>query len=106
MKYMVDIVGNFIKGTITNLYLMTYGFIGICDPNPCGEGAICDSSTGNALCSCPKGRTGDPLLRCGKFFPKWNEMMFCSFTVSNINILYCIVFILKSDPNDVFLFTS
>ncbi len=51
--------------------LFTNVFLGICDPNPCGEGAICDSSTGNALCSCPKGRTGDPLLRCGK----WNEMM-------------------------------
>ena len=37
-----------------------------CDPNPCGAGAVCDSKTGNALCSCPKGRTGDPLLRCGK----------------------------------------
>jgi hypothetical protein len=37
-----------------------------CDPNPCGAGATCDSKTGNAICSCPKGRTGDPLLRCGK----------------------------------------
>lgn len=39
-----------------------------CVPNPCGEGAVCDSKTGNALCSCPKGRSGDPLLRCGKMF--------------------------------------
>lgn len=42
-------------------------FLDPCVPNPCGEGAVCDSKTGNAICSCPKGRSGDPLLRCGKF---------------------------------------
>ena len=38
-----------------------------CEPNPCGAGAKCVSDKGNALCSCPVGKTGNPLVRCGKY---------------------------------------
>ena len=38
-----------------------------CVPNPCGTGAVCEVAEGNALCSCPQGMTGDPLVKCGKF---------------------------------------
>ena len=41
-----------------------------CEPNPCGAGAKCVSDKGNALCSCPVGKTGNPLVRCGKYLKK------------------------------------
>ena len=39
-----------------------------CDPNPCGAGAKCENDIGNAVCSCPTGKAGDPLVRCSKLF--------------------------------------
>merc|ERR1719211_351505 len=37
-----------------------------CDPNPCGTGAVCEVAEGKALCSCPQGMTGDPLVECAQ----------------------------------------
>ena len=44
-----------------------------CDPNPCGTGAVCEVAEGNALCSCPQGMTGDPLVKCGKYLILYAE---------------------------------
>ena len=44
-----------------------------CDPNPCGTGAVCEVAEGNALCSCPQGMTGDPLVECGKYIIPYTE---------------------------------
>ena len=44
-----------------------------CDPNPCGTGAVCEVAEGNALCSCPQGMTGDPLVKCGKYLTLYTE---------------------------------
>ena len=46
---------------------MEYFNLDPCEPNPCGAGAHCENDQGNALCSCPKGKSGDPLVRCSKF---------------------------------------
>ena len=50
-----------------------------CEPNPCGAGAKCVSDKGNALCSCPVGKTGNPLVRCGKYLKKINIIEFHVF---------------------------
>ena len=57
-----------------------------CEPNPCGAGAKCVSDKGNALCSCPVGKTGNPLGRCGKDL-KYIEGFF-SGHLSNFLFLY------------------
>ena len=44
-----------------------------CDPNPCGTGAVCEVAEGKALCSCPQGMTGDPLVECGKYIIPYTE---------------------------------
>ena len=44
-----------------------------CDPNPCGTGAVCEVAEGKALCSCPQGMTGDPLVKCGKYLILFRE---------------------------------
>ncbi|CAB4059875.1 unnamed protein product [Lepeophtheirus salmonis] len=36
----------------------------LCNPNPCGLGAACHLEDGNAICSCPEGKNGDPLVKC------------------------------------------
>ena len=39
-----------------------------CSPSPCGLGAQCEVQSGsNAICSCPRGYTGDPFIRCDPF---------------------------------------
>merc|ERR1711936_1176961 len=38
-----------------------------CSPSPCGLGALCEVVRGNAICSCPRGFTGDPFIRCDPF---------------------------------------
>lgn len=37
------------------------------DPNVCGQGATCEATNHKAVCSCPKGYTGDPFVSCRKF---------------------------------------
>ena len=39
------------------------------DPNPnvCGQGATCEATNHKAVCSCPKGYTGDPFVSCRQF---------------------------------------
>ena len=44
-----------------------------CEPNPCGANAVCEVAEGNALCSCPQGMTGDPLVKCGKYLILFTE---------------------------------
>ena len=44
-----------------------------CEPNPCGANAVCEVAEGNALCSCPQGMTGDPLVKCGKYLILFRE---------------------------------
>jgi hypothetical protein len=46
-----------------------------CDPNPCGAGAKCENDIGNAVCSCPTGKAGDPLVRCSKLFYHFNTFL-------------------------------
>ena len=39
-----------------------------CSPSPCGLRAQCEVQSGtNAICSCPRGYTGDPFTRCDPF---------------------------------------
>lgn len=35
--------------------------------NPCGSGADCKATGHKAICSCPRGFTGDPFVNCRKF---------------------------------------
>ena len=35
--------------------------------NPCGSGADCKATGHKAICSCPRGFTGDPFVSCRKF---------------------------------------
>ena len=48
----------------------------LCDPNPCGTDAVCEVLEGIALCSCPQGMIGDPLVKCGKFSIFVNKFQF------------------------------
>ena len=38
-----------------------------CAPDICGKDAICTVQDGNAICSCPEGLTGDPLVECSNY---------------------------------------
>lgn len=33
-------------------------------PSPCGPGALCTSTSGNATCTCPADKPGNPYSRC------------------------------------------
>ena len=35
-----------------------------CQPNPCGIDALCEVDNGNPICSCARGKTGNPFVRC------------------------------------------
>ncbi len=38
----------------------------LCDPSPCGRGAVCGvvHRSRKFVCRCPKGRDGDPYVEC------------------------------------------
>jgi hypothetical protein len=40
------------------------------NPNVCGQGAQCEATNHKAVCSCPRGYTGDPFVSCRKFEKK------------------------------------
>merc|ERR1712173_443686 len=40
------------------------------NPNVCGQGATCEATNHKAVCSCPRGYTGDPFVSCRKFEKK------------------------------------
>eukprot|EP00096_Caligus_rogercresseyi_P003584 TRINITY_DN1682_c0_g1_i1.p1 TRINITY_DN1682_c0_g1~~TRINITY_DN1682_c0_g1_i1.p1 ORF type:complete len:844 (-),score=166.73 TRINITY_DN1682_c0_g1_i1:574-3105(-) len=40
------------------------------DPNVCGLGADCEAKGHKAICSCPRGFTGDPFVSCREFSKK------------------------------------
>lgn len=40
------------------------------NPNVCGQGATCEATNHKAVCSCPKGYTGDPFVSCRPFEKK------------------------------------
>ena len=40
------------------------------NPNVCGQGATCESTNHKAVCSCPRGHTGDPFVSCRRFEKK------------------------------------
>ncbi len=35
-----------------------------CIPSPCGTDSVCEVDNGNPICSCPRGKTGNPFVRC------------------------------------------
>merc|ERR1712088_574813 len=46
-----------------SLFSPQFGSNSPCSPSPCGPGALCENKgLGNAICSCPPGQTGDPLV--------------------------------------------
>jgi len=40
------------------------------NPNVCGQGATCEATNHKAVCSCPRGYTGDPFVSCRRFEKK------------------------------------
>lgn len=50
----------------TSTFHRYFPYLDPCEPNPCGAGATCENDFGNALCSCPIGTRGEPLVRCSK----------------------------------------
>ena len=56
-----------LKIIIYKIFFQITDFIkDVCDntPSVCGNGALCESINGTAVCSCPEKKPGNPLVRC------------------------------------------